>query len=160
MSGGDPVDATEFVQIFDMFVEREFHADVEARRQEHGDDADGRQLPRTDRQRRFDAMLAMARAGRDHVLEGKRGVAADTTVNVVSDPRTLHDTLEDAGIVPTDDGNVAELDDDTIDEIIETAGSDPSAWLDRRCETADGTPIHPLVCCSGRLCSATSAESS
>lgn len=145
VSGGDPVDAAEFVEIFDTFVEREFHADVEARREEHGDDADGHQLPRSDRQRRHDAMLAMARAGRDHVLAGKSGDAAETTVNVVSDPRTLHDTFEDAGLVTTDDGKVAELDDDLIDDVIELAGSDPDGWLDRRCELADGTPIHPMV---------------
>ncbi|HUF96493.1 MAG TPA: HNH endonuclease, partial [Ilumatobacter sp.] len=143
--GGDPLVADEFVAIFDLFVEEEFRADVEARRVEHGDRADEYPLARTDRQRRFDAMIAMARHARAHLAVGKPAGAAVVVTNIVADLRTWSDALENAGLIATGDGLVVELDDDTIDAVIATAAQDPEAWVDRQCHTADGTPIHPIT---------------
>ena len=56
-SGGRPLDAAEMLGIFERFVEDEFRADVAARTELHGPDAPASLLPRTDAQRRFDALL-------------------------------------------------------------------------------------------------------
>ena len=143
-TGGDPLVADEVVAIFEWFVEREFAADVEARRAEHGDRAAEFPLPRTDRQRRFDALVTMARAAAAH---GEGAQPADVTVNVVSDVETLDEVLTGAGIVAESDREVvtAELDPETIDEIMAEAADDPTRWIDRRCETSQGTPIHPVL---------------
>jgi hypothetical protein len=143
-SGGDPIVAEEIVKIFEWFVEREFGADVEARRDEHGDDAPAHPFARTDRQRRFDALVAMARAAAAH---GDGTKPAEITVNVIADPQTLDETLSGAGIIAESDADVvtAELDDETIDTVIATAADDPARWIDRRCETSRGTPIHPML---------------
>ena len=142
-TGGDPLVADEVVAIFEWFVEREFVADVEARRAEHGDGAAEFPLARTDRQRRFDALVAMARAAAAH---GDGARPADVTVNVVADAETLDETLTDAGIIAESDTEVvtSELDGDTIDAIIGAATDDPARWIDRQCETSRGTPIHPV----------------
>jgi hypothetical protein len=143
-TGGDPLAAEEFVKIFEWFREREFEADVEARRAEHGDDAAGVPLARTDRQRRFDALITMARAAAAHG-DGTR--SADVTIDVLCDPVTLDETLTTAGIIASngDELVLADLDDDAIDGIIRTATDDPARWIDRRCETSRGTPIHPSL---------------
>lgn len=143
--GGDPLVADEFVSIFELFVEEEFRADVEARRAEHGDRADEYPLARTDRQRRYDAMIAMARHARAQLAEGKPAGAAEVVTNIVADLATWGEALEHAGIIATGDGQVVELDDDTIDDVIETVAADPEGFLDRQCHTADGTPLHPIV---------------
>ena len=43
--------------MFDHFVEAEFHADVVQRSELHGENAPASLLPRTDAQRRFDALV-------------------------------------------------------------------------------------------------------
>ncbi len=143
--GGDPLVADEFVAIFELFVDEEFRADVDARRAEHGDRADEYLLARTDRQRRYDAMIAMARHARAHLAEGKPAGAAEVATNIVADLSTWGETLEHAGMIATGDGQVVELDDDTIDQVIDTVAADPEAWIDRQCHTADGTPLHPIT---------------
>ncbi len=49
------------MKIFDEFVEAEFRADVAARDEEHGPNAATSLLPRTDAQRRFDALVTIFR---------------------------------------------------------------------------------------------------
>lgn len=49
--GGDGITTAEMIAVFEAFCDREFQRDVETRRAEHGDDADGFELPRTARQR-------------------------------------------------------------------------------------------------------------
>jgi hypothetical protein len=39
----------------------------------------------------------------------------------------------------------AELDHDTIEAVIAEAADDPARWIERRCETSRGTPIHPVL---------------
>jgi hypothetical protein len=55
-SGGSAVRTAMMKKIFDHFVEAEFRADVDARTELHGADAPASLLPRTDAQRRFDAL--------------------------------------------------------------------------------------------------------
>ena len=65
--------------------------------------------------------------------------------NIVADLDTWGEALEHAGVIATGDGQVVELDDGTIDQVIDIAAADPEAWLDRQCHTADGTPLHPIT---------------
>jgi hypothetical protein len=143
--GGDPLVAEEFVATFDMFVEAEFRGDLDARRAEHGDAADQFPLARSDRQRRFDAAIAMARAARQHLADGGSAEAAELVIDVVADPQTLHDVFDDAGMVTTETGDVVDLDDATIGAVLVAAAEDPTEWIGRRCETAGGVPIHPIL---------------
>lgn len=143
-SGGDPIVAEEVVATFDWFVEREFERDCEQRRAEFGDAADQQPLPRTDRQRRFDALVAMARAARAH---GDGAKPADIVVNLVGDPETFDEAFAAAEVVLDDDGGLTtiELSDDAVDGVLATAAADPERFIDRRCETSSGTPIPPML---------------
>ena len=61
--GGDVLTAETLTNIFAHFVEVEFRKDCETRNAEHGERADEFALPRTDAQRRFDALVGDLRAG-------------------------------------------------------------------------------------------------
>ncbi len=56
-SGGDPLTAAQVVAVFESFIHAELQADLEARRAEYGDNADGHPLPRTQSQRNYDALV-------------------------------------------------------------------------------------------------------
>ena len=60
-SGGDAISTGWLTKIFDRFVEDEFRADVDARDEQHGANAATSLLPRTDAQRRFDALVTIFR---------------------------------------------------------------------------------------------------
>ena len=60
-SGGDAISTGWLTKIFDQFVEDEFRADVNARDEQHGLNAATSLLPRTDAQRRFDALVTIFR---------------------------------------------------------------------------------------------------
>ena len=147
--GGDPIQAAQLQAVFDSFVEAEFRNDVEARRAAHGDDADRFPLPRTDAQRRFDALLAIfaAAAGSPEAA----GLPVPV-VHFVVDGQTAHETLVRAGIA-LPGGDQIELDDDggIADEaalltgLTDELADDPEAFLARHCETQNGSPIHPSV---------------
>ena len=55
-TGGAPLDAAMMIANFERFVEAEFRIDVAARTKLHGSDAPASLLPRSDAQRRFDAL--------------------------------------------------------------------------------------------------------
>ena len=147
--GGDPVQAAQMQAIFDAFVEREYRRDVEARCALHGDDAGLHPLPRTHAQRSFDALVAIFAAA--HAAPAGRALP-DVVVNLVVDDQTCHDTLAHAGIV-LPNGDRLELGDTglPVDEPALLAGlagelaDDPAAFLTRRGETPNGSPIHPSV---------------
>jgi hypothetical protein len=140
-SGGDPITAARLVAIFEGFVQREFDRDVEARHREFGDDASSHPLPRTTSQRRFDAMTNIMETAARAPAGGERTI--DRVVNVLIDQQSLDEALIGAGLLP--DGISCELDDETIDAVITEAASDPTGWVDRRCETDTGQPVHPLL---------------
>lgn len=141
-SGGDPITADEVATTFEWFCEREFERDVAERAQQFGERAIEHPLARTDRQRRFDALVAMCRAARAH---GDGARPADVVVNVVADPATLHQAFGEAELVlTTPDGiETIELSDTDVDDVLATAAADPARWTERRCETSRGAAIHP-----------------
>jgi len=130
--GGDAITATEYVNILRSFEQHEFHADVAARAAEFGADADGLDLPRTAPQRRFDAMIAMARAAAAHGVGD--GAPAVGVVNVVIDLATFRRMLAESGLAP----HTSELQGELAELLDERDG-----LLNRRCETSDGAPVHP-----------------
>ena len=88
--------AETLTDIFAHFVEVEFRNDCETRTAEHGERADEYPLPRTDAQRRFDAIVAIFH--RAYAATGD-GTLPDPVVNIVCDQRTLQDFMGRAGIV-------------------------------------------------------------
>jgi hypothetical protein len=79
-SGGTGLVTAELMGIFQQFVDAEFAKDVAARTAEFGPDAPASKLPRTDAQRRFDAMVELFRAT---VTAPADGVAPTPVVNVL-----------------------------------------------------------------------------
>lgn len=147
--GGDPVLAARVRAVFDAFVTAEFRRDVEARRAEHGDAAEQFPLARTHAQRTFDALVAIFAAAHGSP-EGRS--LPPTVVDVVVDARTLHETLTHAAIT-LPNGQVLDLDPagaptrsaDLLADLVTELAADPTGFLDRRCETAAGSPVHPGV---------------
>ena len=142
VAGGDPIVAEEVVKTFEWFCEREFERDVHERAERYGDAAIEHPLARTDRQRRFDAVVAMARAARAY---GDGAQPADVVVNLVADPVTMNEAFAEAELtVTTPDGvETIELADADIDDVLAAAAVDPARWTTRRCETSRGNAIHP-----------------
>ncbi|MFZ9016233.1 MAG: hypothetical protein ACO23O_04485 [Ilumatobacteraceae bacterium] len=144
VSGGDPIVAEEVLKTFEWFCEREFARDVAERAERHGDRAAEHPLRRTDAQRRFDAVVAMARAARSF---GDGARPADVVVNLVSDPVTMYEAFAEAELVvaTTDGVETVELADADIDPILAAATADPVEWTRRRRTTSRGTAIHPRL---------------
>lgn len=139
-SGGDGLVTAELMAIFDHFVDLEFRNDVAARTQEHGELADGFQLARTDRQRRFDALVAIFRAAS---AAGNVGSPAEPLVNVVIDAATWGRMLLAADLTISSD-----LDGRPIDLFTGLAVDDSRSLLDdlvdpatQMCETTTGVPL-------------------
>jgi hypothetical protein len=122
-SGGTALVAAELQGIFATFVEAEFRADSAERLRLHGPDAPTSALPRTDAQRRYDALVAVFRTAFSARADGE---APGFVLNVLADQRTFDEALAAAGLI-------AEL------------APDPDApdWSQRRCETVDGTVLLP-----------------
>lgn len=142
--GGDGVIAAELMAIHRRFTEAEYRADVEARRAEFGDDADEHPLPRTARQRRFDALVSIFRAA---ATANDAGGIHDPLVSIVIDAATWARLLASAGLVPT-----TNLAGETIDpftglprpgDLLQELLGSPDDLATRRCETTTGVPVHP-----------------
>ena len=137
------------VAVFESFVEGEFRADVEARRDQFGDEAEAHPLPRTAAQRSFDALKAIFAAA---AASPEARALPEPTVGLVIDHRTAHEALAHAGIV-LPNGNQIELDDDgsianpdeLLTGLVDELTDQPDAFLDRRCETSTGAAVHPSV---------------
>ena len=99
-SGGRPLDAAEMLGIFERFVEAEFRADVAARTELHGADAPVSLLPRTDAQRRFDALVTIFRTA-SSMPAGAR--APEPVVNIVCDLETFETLLARHRLIPFPD---------------------------------------------------------
>jgi hypothetical protein len=149
-SGGDPLVNDELQAIFRRFCENEFRKDAAARRAEHGDDASGKPLARTHQQRSYDAFVDMLRRANAHLDADADAPAAHATLtNIVVDQRTMALVLVDAGLAPTTTltgdpidpftGMAAHTTGDLLADLV----ADPDAFARMRCETADGTPLHP-----------------
>ena len=121
-TGGTAEVAAELEAIFNQALEREFQIDVAERTRLHGPDAPSSFLPRTDAQRRFDAMVSVFRRSVEVPADAK---APTPVVNIVVDQRTLEEALARHGLVP-EPTDLADID-----------------FSRRRCETTSGTAIVP-----------------
>jgi len=148
-NGGDPLVNVELEAIFQYFCELEYHADVAARRAEHGDQAEDHPLPRTAAQRSYDAFVAIMRGALANHQAGRAAPSVEPIVNILADHRTWAAILAEAGLAP--DSNLAgeHIDpftgltspEDLLDELM----ADPDGLASRRCETSTGQILHPHV---------------
>jgi hypothetical protein len=90
-SGGTGMVTARVLGIFDWFAAAEFAADVAAAAAEFGPDAPASKLPRTDAQRRHDALIAIFDAAAAAPADA---VAPEPVVNVVVGYQTLCDLLD------------------------------------------------------------------
>lgn len=121
-TGGSPMTTAEMLGIFEQFVEAEFRADVAARTELHGSDAPTSLLPRTDAQRRFDALATILRCAASTPAGGR---APEPVVNIIVDQHTHEILLARHRLIPFPDDL-------------------PAPELDRiRCETDTGIPLPP-----------------
>lgn len=108
--------------VFERFCDAEYQHDRAIAVDQYGPDATQDQLPRSARQRRADAFLAMTLAAAAHGVGD--GAAIDVTVNLVMD--------------------VDQFEQYTREQIDDTpVGIDPAGLRSRRCETIDGIPVDP-----------------
>ena len=148
--GGDPVVNDELQAIFHRFCEHEFRKDAAARRAEHGDDAAGQPLARSHTQRSYDAFVDMARRANAHLdTDTDTPAAPNPLVNILCDQRTMALVLADAGLAPTTNLSGEAIDPftgllaHTTGDLLADLVADPDAFARMRCDTANGTPLHP-----------------
>lgn len=116
------IQGTSIRNVFDAFCQAEFDRDWQWAKETYGDQANGSLLPRTAKQRRADAFVAMVLAAASAGAEGDRSI--DATVNLVCDLDQFEERV------------AAEATDSVVH-------IDPSTVRDRRCETTDGVPVDP-----------------
>jgi hypothetical protein len=141
--GGDALTTAELIAIHQRFTEAEYQADVAARRAEFGDTADQHPLPRTSRQRRFDALVTIFRTAAS--AEGL-GTPGDPLINVIIDATTWARILAGTGLAPTTTLDGQRVDpftglarsSDLLDELV----APPQSLTDLRCETSNGVTLH------------------
>jgi hypothetical protein len=121
-SGGDALVTAEMVAIFNGALEREFQADVAERTRLDGADAPASQLPRTDGQRRYDAMRSIFHRSATVPANGRKPAPL---VNIIVDQRTHEDGLAGHGLIP----HPSDLADTDLSQ--------------RRCETDTGIALLP-----------------
>jgi hypothetical protein len=146
-TGGDPITAAQLVAVFDSFVHGEYQRDLDARRAEHGDDADQHPLPRTAGQRRFDALVAIFAAAAASP-EGR--ALPEPTVNIVIDQHSTAEAFTRAAIIlpngnQVDLAELAEHDDTMLVTLADELVDDPEAFRSRRCETSSGAAVPGFV---------------
>jgi hypothetical protein len=112
-------------EIFNQFIDAEFHADWDEARTRLGDDVTPADLARTAAQRRFDALHAIFLAAAS-TQPGAR--APEPVVDIVVDQTTF-----EAAMTAMADGR-------PLDDVMPPVG-DPTR---RRCETIHGVPVDPL----------------
>jgi len=118
-SGGTGAAAAEMIATFNQFVEAEFTKDVAVRTEQSGPDASASALPRTDAQRRFDAMQAIFRAA---VVAPPDGISPKPVVNILVGLATLDRILARRGLgVEPDDQDRVDLAEQLTIERMESA---------------------------------------
>ncbi len=115
------------LEIFERFRTAEFLTDWDTAVTKHGPNPTAVQLARTDAQRRFDALAAIFRAAAGAPLDVR---APEPTVNIVVDQQTFEDHL-------------AQLMKDPEEVLHYSPVAAPNDPFTRRCETANGTLLHP-----------------
>jgi hypothetical protein len=148
--GGDALVNEELAAIFRRFGEHEFRIDAAERGAEHGDDVAGHPFPRTHQQRSYDAFVHLMRRA-NASLDAVPGApqAPGPLVNVVVDARTWSLVLADAGLAPNHNLMSEPIDPftglpaDGVGDFLGDLLADPAAFASMRCETSNGTPLHP-----------------
>ena len=125
--GGTAAVAAEMIEIFERFRTAEFLTDWDTAVTEHGPNPTAAQLGRTDAQRRFDTLAAIFRAAAGAPLDVR---APEPTVNIIVDQQTFEDHL--AQLITDPDAAVRHF----------PVAATPDPYK-RRCETANGTLLHP-----------------
>jgi hypothetical protein len=126
LATGSALSGAVMGEVLRRFCDAEFAADWDATSAVWGDQTTPSMLPRTDGQRRFDALEEIFRRAASS-LPGRR--QPEPLVNIVVDLDTLTDVIADAA-APSGSRS--------------TRSSRPSGDpTSRRCETADGTPLTP-----------------
>jgi hypothetical protein len=142
-SGGDRLSTAEFLSIFDRYVDAEFAKDLAARREAEHDRADV-PTPRTRRQLRFDALMAIARSAAQH--DG-HATPAEPLVSILVDQATWSQILVRAGL-----GARETLAGERVDpftglpdpsSLLTDLVGDPESFPTRRCETTGGVALNP-----------------
>ncbi len=140
-SGGDALASAELVEILRRFEDAEFRKDI-AR---HDAAVDAGEIPdpfRSGPQRRFDALIAMARAADAH--DGDV-TGSSPLVSVLVDQRTMSWVIAHSGL-----GAASNLAGEAIDPFtglpmaagaLDDLLGDAEGFLDRRCETTTGVPL-------------------
>jgi hypothetical protein len=124
-SGGTALLGAELQTIFQHFLDAEFAADSAERLELHGANAANALLPRTDAQRRFDALVTIFRTAATASDDGRTARPLDMVLNLICDQTSFEEQLAHHGLIPTPTDLTA------ID------------WSRRRCETIDGTVLLP-----------------
>jgi hypothetical protein len=119
---GGAAHAASMVEIFQRFCDAEFATDAAWVRDHFGDDTRHGLLPRSDAQRRFDALWAIFEAA---AVAPPDGQAAEPVVNVLVDHVTFEGHLARRGLIPLPK-NLPEI-----------------SIVDRRCETTSGILLDP-----------------
>jgi hypothetical protein len=94
-TGGTAEDAAEIVAIFNVELETQFQLDVAERTRLHGPDAPASMLPRSDAQRRFDALQAIFRRSVSVPADAK---PPKPLVNIIIDQRSFEENLHSHGL--------------------------------------------------------------
>ena len=97
-TGGTAEDAAEMAVIFNQELQTQFQIDVAERTRLHGPDASTSLLPRTDAQRRFDAVQAIFR--RSTQAPDSDVKPSKALVNIIVDQRSFEETLFNHGYGP------------------------------------------------------------
>lgn len=113
-------------EIFEQYVQAEWHTDWQATVEQHGDDACTALMPRSDAQRRADALTRIF-ADAASASPGSSGPA--TVVNVHVDHDTFTELLTHAGLFP--------------DHVRDPFEDRVSLVTERRCCTTDGDLVDP-----------------
>ncbi|QYG93373.1 DUF222 domain-containing protein [Iamia sp. SCSIO 61187] len=124
----------ELWSIFNAQLKAETLADWDKARAEHGDAATQADLPRTDAQRRFDALEEIFRSAAAHHATSAGGSQVVTNV-VIDQPTFEHIAARLAGIDPT-----------PVDDAFKLFPA-----IGRRCSTLDGNPIEPTAAVAAAL---------
>lgn len=99
-SGGSAVEAAELTAVFASFAEHEFRVDCAARDAEHGPNAPTSLMPRSDKQRRRDALQHIFRAAQAALDAGVAIGPIPTVVNIVASQFDVEHALASGGLVP------------------------------------------------------------
>lgn len=119
---GGALDTAELIEILGRYQDAEFRTDWDHCLAEHGDGATVALLPRTDAQRRWDALMAMARDAAATPADARR---PQPVVTLAVDVHTFQSELARLGLTATPERPVP-----------------PIHRL--RCETTNGVPLAPI----------------